>query len=84
MLKPQPQIWVDRSPTLARMTPERARICLRYAGADAMLEACGVRIPPQWTNTTRATALMDRYAGRRVVRFDATSGAQGCPVRSSI
>jgi hypothetical protein len=47
MLKPQPQISVDRCPTLARMTPERARICLRYAGADAMLEACGVRILTQ-------------------------------------
>jgi hypothetical protein len=46
MLKPQTQIWIDHSPTLVRMAPQRARICLRYAGADSLLEGCGVRIPP--------------------------------------
>ena len=83
MLKPQTQIWIDRSPTLARMTPERARICLRYAGAERARSVWGPDTALM-DGPHSATALIDRYAGRRVVRFDATSGPQGCPVRSSM
>jgi hypothetical protein len=82
MAKSQTQICIDRgpSPDCWGMTPEGLRICLRCT--DAAFKGPRARISPY---ERPPGAPVQRYAGRRVVRFDAASaGAQGCPVRSSM